>query len=213
MLDIDWIKKRFPLEQIQFQAEAWPNSERDRHYYEAVKYIRKFDVYAEEKLRLFRSMDLEQAGTKKILDIGSGLGVFPWLCRLHNHHCMFTDVSPHQIWRTAHRLLQINRNYMDLEIVYQQDILLPQRFDIITAHRTVFDEHDYRWHVEEWIWFLKQLSPFLTDTGSIFIKTNLTEFIPQRPHPKIRQLFAPYLLEGYTALTFKMTKQEIEELE
>jgi 2-polyprenyl-3-methyl-5-hydroxy-6-metoxy-1,4-benzoquinol methylase len=198
---------------MQFQAEAWPNSQRDRHYHEAVKYIKKFDSYAEEKLRLFRSMGLEQAGTKKILDIGSGLGVFPWICRLHNHHCTLTDVSPHQIWRKAHRLLQINRNYRDLEIVAYQDIELTQQYDIITAHRTVFDEHDYRWHAEEWTWFLKQLAPFLTDTGFVFIKTNLTEYIPQRPHPKIRQLFAPYLVEGHKALTFKMTKQQIEELE
>ena len=212
-LTLEVLRDRFHLNQLKLMASGINEKDRDAAFNEAVKYINKFDLYATEKIKIFKHLNLDKEQKLDILDIGTGLALFPWLCKKYGHYCMFTDVNPHIIWRQSYNLGKIQSNFHPLEITAYQDFTLPKEFDIITAHRTVFDEHDYRWHVDEWKWFLKNAVRYLKDSGKLFIKTNLTEHAPYRPHPSIRKLFESYIVtEGFNSLAFEIKKTDIKDI-
>lgn len=213
LLTLEILKNKFPLSRLKFIAQRIDEKDHDAAFNEAVKYIHKFDLYAIEKIQIFKHLNLDKEQKLDILDIGTGLALFPWLCKQYGHDCIFTDIDPHTIWRQSYSLGRIQSKFYPLEIVAYRDFELPREFDIITSHRTVFDEHNYRWHADEWKWFLANAVRYLKDSGRVFIKTNLSEYPPYKPHPSVRKLFEPYTVnEGFNSLTFEIKKTDIKDI-
>jgi len=174
------------------------------------KYLRKIDDYFPEKMQCYEAMGLKKSGPKKILDIGTGVGYFPWLCDQNGHACDYTDSDPLPFYTGAHKLLQLKGRYLNLTVKGMERFELPDSYDIITGHRTVFDIFDYHWYLDEWRCFLGNCADYLHDDGFVFIKTNLVQGAHlHTPHPAWLKFIEPYLLDGFNSFTFKISKDQI----
>jgi 2-polyprenyl-3-methyl-5-hydroxy-6-metoxy-1,4-benzoquinol methylase len=210
-LELEHVKSQLPLKKLQ---DIW-EFEKDRNsmntYDETGKYVDKVDIYLQEKINCAIELGLDNTTGKRICDIGAGVGYFPWLCDKLGHDCDFTDVNPPKFYSLAWPVLGIGK-YNHLEIVGKKDFKLPRSYDIITAHRTVFDIRNYIWHLNEWMSFLTSCERYLNEDGVLFVLTNLSGQIFHRAHPDVQALFQPYRVERFRSLAFKMTKQQLKDL-
>ena len=210
-LDLDELKSQIPLAKLE---QIWEYEKRRNDvstYGETGKYILRIDEFLREKMDCFAAMELEKQDNRLILDIGAGVGYFPWMCRKFGHRCDFTDCNPPKFYRLVWLEMGLGQ-HQELCISGGKRFELPYNYDIITSHRTVFDMFAYPWHVEEYRYFLKNCAEYLNDDGFVFIKTNLSDHHLHRPHPAVVKFFGPYSIDGFRSLTFKMTKQQIEAL-
>lgn len=210
MKDFYHYRERLPLVELE---KLW-EEEQAKHgletYGKTGKYLRKINDYFPEKMQCYQAMGLDGSSPKDVIDIGTGVGYFPWLCDQHGHNCDYTDSDPLPFYTGAHKLLGLKGGFTNLKIVGQQRFDLSKSYDIITAHRTVFDIFDYHWYVDEWRHFLINCADFLNEGGMVFIKTNLVQGAHlHTPHPAFLRFIKPYLMDGFNSYTFKITKDQI----
>ena len=210
-LHLDNLRPLLPIAKLNQLWEQEKLENDTKTYGETGKYILRLDEFLKEKVECFRAMGLETRDNKQILDIGAGVGYFPWLCKHFGHTCDFTDCMPPKFYKLVWTELGLNPEHIELCIAGGTNFSLPRSYDIITAHRTVFDMFAYHWYVDEYKNFLRNCAEYLHDDGFVFIKTNLGDHHLHRPHPAVAQFFDPYRVEGFNSITFKMTKQQIAE--
>ena len=122
------------------------------------KYL-DLDYWVLECMRRFYRLGLhkESAG-KKILDLGTGAGYFPFVCNYYGHRAEALDVPDNEMYNNTIRALGINR--------YQQ---------YIRAFMICFNNHKTPqvWHIKEWDFFLKTIAEKnLNKGGNLFFSFN-----------------------------------------
>ena len=103
----------------------------------------------------------------KILDIGTGNGYFPFICKQYGHTVRTIDIGSNPIFNALIQLLEIpRRNYAVSanEPIPPFDI----KFDLVTGFHTYFNGHrtENVWTSKEWDFFLKDLQENLCNPNA-----------------------------------------------
>lgn len=120
------------------------------------------------------NLDIHNSTRKmRVLDIGTGAGYFPYVCRYYGHEVEAIDVPDNEMYNDIVRALGIRRHHQKLEALH--DLCVSARYDLITGFMICFNNHNRSnvWHVEQWDYFLKSIiSNNLLPKGRIFLSMN-----------------------------------------
>lgn len=146
--------------------------------------------WLERHIKRVQHLGLDRAAPKSILDLGCGGGFFLYICRRLGHVGQGLDIDELPLLRELVDLLGVRRTTWRIE-AFRRLPDLGAKFDLITAFSTRFnrDAEDRRvWAVEEWGFFLDDLTTHLAPGGKIFLEINsgkTRSFYPE----ELRQLF------------------------
>lgn len=150
-------------------AERMQKASADSRY----KYL---DVafYTLQKLLFAYDLGLHEGPPRRVLDIGTGAGHFPFVCRFFGHHAVGIDID-NALYDGIATCLGVERTIVRVE----PRMRLPDlggRFDLVTACNVTFnDKRTPRgprlyWSVEEWQFFLDDVvAHHLRRPGTLFI--------------------------------------------
>ncbi|MGB1159653.1 MAG: class I SAM-dependent methyltransferase [Alphaproteobacteria bacterium] len=145
----------------------------------AKNYSKYFDLdkHLKYHLRFIRLLNLdEETGSKRVLDLGCGAGLFLYLCQYYGHSGVGLDISS-DMYRQMAEILKVNWRAAPV-LAYEP---LPddmQDFDIVSAIAVKFDRLDWGpqgsepWDLPAWEFFLKDAAHRLKPGGCIFLKPN-----------------------------------------
>lgn len=127
---------------------------------------------------------------ESVLDLGTGSGYFPFVCRNIGHETLSLDVPAHPFYGEMVKLLGVTR--MEYRIDKRQPLpLFQRRFDLVTAFAICFNGHDTDglWGTEEWDYFISDLREnVLQEQGRICLVLN-REKSGETISPSLRDLF------------------------
>jgi SAM-dependent methyltransferase len=111
-----------------------------------------------------------------ILDIGTGTGYFPVVCKYYGHNAMAIDQNGNQVFEDVTKWLNVDRRTWKIR-AFQPIPYLGQRFDLVTAFMVNFDRFEgpeYKpWTTKEWDFFLFDLAcNHLKDGGRVVLLLN-----------------------------------------
>lgn len=137
------------------------------------KYL-ELDTWLGRHLTHAEAIGLFEGPPRRILDIGTGNGYFPFIATRLGHEVVATDVDTVPLYDDLVALTGIRR----VVHAVQTFRLLPDlggRFDLVTAFNTVFDRVDdtATWTPREWDFFLHDIRDHqLRPEGEIILKLN-----------------------------------------
>ncbi len=139
---------------------------------EWLKYLNE-DQFLEEKIEIFKILNLDKKINQRVLDIGAGLGHFGALAKAHGHSYLGTYFG-----RTNQHLhpffVDADLNYTECGLFPRYDKVIPAGpWDAIVMLRTTF-EINLEWTTEDWIELRDICMNNLNPGGQLFIKSNLT---------------------------------------
>ena len=120
-----------------------PNKKSDNHYR-----IKRIDKFIKKRFKI----------KPKILDIGSGLGIFPYSARIMNYKCDCLDPDPE-----IHSHLKINAKCNKIYSIDFNEFICKGKYKFITLNKVLE-------HVDKPIKFIKKLSEILTNDGYVYIE-------------------------------------------
>ena len=130
-----------------------------------------------------QALDLLDGPPRRILDLGTGNGYFPYLCGRRGHRVVALDLDTFAFYNELTALLGIDRRAHRI-LAFEPLPDLGGPFDLVTAFNVSFDAHysPQMWNAAEWDFFLRDVATRqLQPEGRIFVKLN------------------PFKLEGYDA--------------
>lgn len=157
---------------IEKHAEAIRNADPASGY----KYL-DVALYTLQKLLLAHELGLEGGLPRRVLDIGTGGGHFPFVCRFFGHRAVGIDIE-NALYEDIAACLGVQRTIVRIE---PQTPLpdLGTKFDLITACDITFNDKDDRdgrrvyWTMAEWQFFLNDLvANHLQYPGTLYLKLN-----------------------------------------
>lgn len=134
-------------------------------------------LYTFQKLLLAHELGLEGGLPRRVLDIGTGGGHFPFVCRFFGHRVVGIDIE-NALYEGIAACLGVERTLVRVE---PQTPLpdLGEKFDLITACDVTFNDKDDRdgrrvyWTTVEWQFFFNDLvAKHLQYPGTLYIKLN-----------------------------------------
>lgn len=135
------------------------------------KYL-KPDRWLEEKWKLADILDLVDSPPLRILDLGTGAGHFPFVCRYLGHDCVALDQPGIPIYDELCRLAGVER--IDHRIEPRQPLpAFEQRFDLVTAFMVSFNTRPdgTLFDLDDWGFFLDDVRDrVLTPGGRLCLK-------------------------------------------
>jgi SAM-dependent methyltransferase len=136
------------------------------------------------KLQLAGELHLNEGPPKRILDIGTAAGHFPFVCRFFGHQVVGIDIE-NPVYEGIAACLGFQRTIVRVE----PSTPLPDlggRFDLITACNITFNEKRnphgprLRWSLAEWQFFLDDLvANHLRYPGVLYLQLN------EEPHGRL----------------------------
>lgn len=123
-----------------------------------------------QKLWAAHYLDLHKTKGKKIFDIGTGAGWWPFICRHYGHDCTGADFSGRPEYDAGYELLNIK--VPEIMVYPYKKTPLPETYDYITAFRAFFSQRPKAWDKDEWKFFLEDMYQYLNDDGLLFLGTN-----------------------------------------
>lgn len=119
-------------------------------------------------------LGLEKRGGEAILDIGTGFGYFPFLCKTLGHAVQTIDVGLLPVYDEMINFFGLSR------LIYKVNpseriIDTTQEYDLVTALMVSFANHNKNtaWGVTEWNYFLQDIKTHqLKQSGRIFMTLN-----------------------------------------
>ncbi|MBY0456079.1 MAG: hypothetical protein K2V38_01945 [Gemmataceae bacterium] len=125
-------------------------------------------LYSAYELGLHRSPPL------RVLDLGTGCGYFPYICKYFGHTAVAVDLDEVPMYREVVDCLGVDRRVCRISAFERLPDIGP-RFDVVTALAVCFNNHDQPdlWGPDEWLFFLKDLADNqLTAGGRLLMKLN-----------------------------------------
>lgn len=142
-----------------------------------------------------RQLGLDNAKPKNILDIGTGMGYFPFMCKQYGHSVQAIDTGMEEIYTGSVNKLGIPLNF---QFVEAETPLNPfeQKFQVITAFRTVFDRtvsgKRQNWGPKEWAFFIEDMKAnFLEAGGTLALQINQMKY-SKAEYKAILDLYSDY---------------------
>lgn len=140
----------------------------------------------------------------RILDLGTGVGHFLYVCRALGHETVGLDLDDSALFNELVDFLGLDRRVHAVR-AFEPLPDLGGRFDLVTAFATCFDWHEGRpWGPTEWDWFLADLARNqLRPGGRVFMALN-RPYDGQPYDEALRRYFeatgATFLLDGVGVL-------------
>lgn len=127
-----------------------------------------------ENLKRALRLGLDRARYKRVLDIGTGFGYFPYICEFMEHEAHALDIPSHRLYDRVIELLKVDRRTH----VVQPFEPLPTPdapYDFVTAYQIAFNRpnEDGTWGAAEWEFFLNDvLEHQLAPKGRLHLELN-----------------------------------------
>jgi len=132
-------------------------------------------VHIARAIRNAKKLDLckNESGTLDILDIGSGAGYFPFVCKHYNHQAMAIDLPDNPMYNEMKNLLGVECLHYAI-LPFQVFPPLEKKFDLITGFQILFDRprDQSPWGSKEWTFFLKDIRKILKPEARVFLELN-----------------------------------------
>lgn len=108
----------------------------------------------------------------KVLDIGTGAGVWGWLLRVRGHKVTLTNTPERNLLDRRYRqaLRALGLECENLVIKASEPMRLPRKFDLITCLRGAFSHPP--WGENEWNFFINDAFSRLNPGGALFLHLN-----------------------------------------
>lgn len=135
-------------------------------YIDAAKWIARCEDRAS-------ALGLDHCEPRRVLDIATGCGYFPFVCRAHGHSVTATDRPTRcQFYRDVTEALGIN--VIEDEVRPFVPMRLDGEFDVITSYMVTFNGHRSLavWDVAEWRYFLDDITEHLAPGGTLVLELN-----------------------------------------
>ena len=139
-------------------------------------YIKYFDLPSNLARAFFyaRLLNLHKLKNKKILDLGTGVGYFPYAVNFLGHDCVALDKNENKVYSSLRNLLNVNTINETIRPLRFIKIKEGLKFDLITSFQTLYDIYEEQmWNEESWNFFIGMLRKnFLKANGKIFLQMN-----------------------------------------
>jgi hypothetical protein len=121
-------------------------------------------------------LGLHRSPPLDILDIGTGVGFFPVVCKHYGHRVVAIDRDGNQVFEDVTKWLAVDRRSWEIT-PFQPLPGLGLKFDLVTAFMVNFDRvdgaDDAPWGVPEWTFFLRDLGAnHLVEGGRVALLLN-----------------------------------------
>ena len=168
------LKNSFPLQDLKTVTDYYHLTRRKN----SRKYIDEFDANWAHKWIAVRLLNLDKIDRIRILDVGTGAGVFAWLCNSLGHLTDITELPIENNYQHA----DIIKFFEDLKTAYDLDKTVTcyrweisktdykfpsnKEYDLISMQRTNFD---IQWSEEDYIkWIKRCLWKGLLPNGRVY---------------------------------------------
>lgn len=126
--------------------------------------------YIQEKLSVAHYLRLHETSNKKLIDIGTGAGWFPYICNLYGHTCIGTDLLGRPEYDPIYDFLNVD---IREELVYaQKPFGLKDKVNYIVSLRSFFPNRPTVWEIEDWKYFFNDIKKNIKDDGGIYLGCN-----------------------------------------
>lgn len=167
----DFRKIRKEISKILFPISSKYKLENPGESYQ--KYL-DFDLWIYECMLRFYRLNLHNLSHKiNILDLGTGAGYFPYICRFYGHNVESIDILDNEMYNKIINAFGLRR--YGQYIKYNSSLVTLNRYDFITAFMICFNEHKKTnlWHIIEWETFLANIKiNNLSTNGQIYLSFN-----------------------------------------
>ena len=128
------------------------------------------EKYIQEKLSVAHYLGLHESKNKTLIDIGTGAGWFPYICKLYNHRCIGTDVLGRSEYDPIYEALKIE---VTGDLVYaRQPFGLNIKAHYIISLRSFFPNRPTVWEMEDWKYFFRDIKKNILKDGGIYLGCN-----------------------------------------
>jgi len=150
----------------QYKQQMFDIASRYDKKYRGAKYVRQWDKFWNEK-QLVADLSLSgRSNVKSILDIGTGVGMLPFVYQQRGIEVEGTDITEDITGKMFIECCElINLKRFELWVTPNQPLNLSKHYDMIVATRTEFDRQE-GW---DWKYFLDDCFKYC---DSIFFKLN-----------------------------------------
>ena len=141
------------------------------------KYIHEYDFYILQSIKRAVLLKLHQRDRLNILDIGSGVGWFAFICTKLGHTCIGLDEDSEALYTETFSLLGFER-YIHRIMPFQPLPNFREKFDLVTCFQICFNLYtldNYDWGPGEWAYFIYDLVNQFGPTMDLFIGFNFHE--------------------------------------
>ncbi len=121
-----------------------------------------------------KALGLLDGPPRRILDLGTGNGYFPFLCGRFGHEVVAFDLGDYALYNDLVDFLEVDRRKGAI-VRYEPLPDLDGPFDLVTAFNICFNEQNSptMWEPPEWEFFLRDVVDHqLAAGGEIFLKLN-----------------------------------------
>jgi len=131
------------------------------------KYM-NYSRYINGRIKLCKDIGLTNGIKRSILDISSGFGYFPLVCRFMGHRVKLTDI-PNNLFDDVTDLFELEKKYMDIPTTGKIIIPFNIKFDIISAFSVVPMSY---FNNDSWLLFLNICFNQINKNGFILLSPN-----------------------------------------
>ena len=165
------------------------------------------EKYIQEKLSVAHYLGLHKASNKTLIDLGTGAGWFPYICKLYGHRCIGTETIHTDVFKESYIPIY---HHFDIEVT--DDLVFAntpfsskERVDYIVTLRSFFPNRPQVWKMNEWKYFFKDIIKNLNEGGGLYLGCNngarRAEYKDIPEHKKshwgpldVGEMFRPYLV-------------------
>ena len=141
------------------------------------KYFVLKDNFIQHSLLRAINLNLHKESNKlSILDLGTGAGYFPFVCKYFGHDADSIDIKGNNFYDKSTNALNLVKYHQ--EILHNEKLVIDKKYDLICAYMICFNGHKSSnlWGIYEWSNFLNILiNNNLQTNGKIFLSFNREE--------------------------------------
>lgn len=136
-------------------------------------------------------LGLHASNAKRVLDIGTGFGYFPYICEYFGHAAFATDIEGHQLYDEMTEFFGIRKIHAAVD-AFAPLPAFDGRFDLVTAHLVAFNRPnmDGEWGPAEWAYFIDDVfENQLLPGGRLYLELNVIDRFNGWYSPETAALF------------------------
>tara|TARA_B100000900_G_scaffold164155_1_gene139419 strand:+ start:18710 stop:19378 length:669 start_codon:yes stop_codon:yes gene_type:complete len=126
--------------------------------------------YIQEKLSVAHYLNLHELKKQKLIDIGTGAGWFPYICKMYGHECIGTDFLGRKEYDPVYKFLDID---VREELIHANTPFgLEDKVDYIVSLRAFFPNRPKIWTMPQWKYFFKDIIKNINNNGGMYLGCN-----------------------------------------
>jgi SAM-dependent methyltransferase len=145
---------------------------------DARKFLR-LSLWLPAIVKRFLLLGLDRAAPATILDLGTGTGMFPFVCERGGHRAVGLDIPTRELPMPAREIFSVMPKAFRVPVVRTSihpltPLDITGRFDLITGFLVSFNGHKQRreWGVSEWRYFIDDMLSHVAPGGRLVLMLN-----------------------------------------